>query len=244
MCIFHSLELFFFSSFYRMKSLWVILQAGPAIYQRWAKHTQMEKFEWMMCGFYLRHRGREERDRKDRRAAVRGAVEEGGEIDGPDIHAVKWEQLIDNLLLSHHIAPIRAASLINLRRADVFTPQLLSSVWLFVRQAVQTSFLLALSLFSPVCPPSPLPSLPRAKLRTASNLTPGFQSLFSWASYRINPLLVLIDVRVTSSPRGRSGNNVWSTSQSLLKREQDGSCWTQVTNKPTIIFRVTVMVKT
>lgn len=86
------------------------------------------------------------------------------------------------------------------------------------------------------------PTFTQAKIQPASKQTPGFQSLFSWASYRINPLLVLIDVRVTSSARDRSSNNVWSLSQSLFKPEQHKSHCNWVTNKATIIFMVTVMV--
>lgn len=125
----------------------------------------------------------------------------------------------------------------------VFTPQLLSSLWLSVREALQTSPLYVLLYFlsSSLTLLSAAP--PGNATACESNLTPGLQSLFSWASYRINPLLVLIDVGVTSTPWDRSGNNVWSTSQSLFKRERGQSYCTRVTNTPALILMVTVMVQ-
>lgn len=133
------------------------------------------------------------------------------EIDGTDRRAVEWEQLMDNLSLSRHIKLIRAAFLISLQRTDVSLH--LSSVWLSVRQTLQTSVVCdsCISLFSPfsspLCPPSDKP---------ATNVSTWFPSLVPWASYRINSLLVLIDVRATSSPWDCSGNNVWSTSQVMF----------------------------
>lgn len=192
-----------------------------------------------MYGFPPPQREKEERENiKGRRAAVRWAVE----TDNTDIHAVKWEQLIDRSCFSRITSPQSEPPLWSTSREqtclDTSTPPPSVALSLSDRpyeplRSVPFSFLL----------PSPLPSLPRAKPQPASNLTPGFQSLLSWASYRINPLLVLIDVRVTSSPRDRPGHNVWSTSQPLFKREQDERYCTRVTNTPTIIFMVTVIGK-
>lgn len=114
---------------------------------------------------------------------------------------------------------------------------------LSVRHTVRTSRLCVFLCFLPVLSCRSSPPLPGAKLRPALKPTPGFQSLCSWASYGINPLLVLIDVRVTSSPQDCSGSNVWATSWSLLKHERDDSYCNWVTNVPTTIFMATVVVK-
>lgn len=84
--LFHSLQLSLFSSC-RMKSPWVILPAAPAIYQRWAKHRQMEwererererKNEWMneWCMAFI-HLGEGDEREHERR-------EGGGEVKAGD----------------------------------------------------------------------------------------------------------------------------------------------------------------
>lgn len=92
--------------FYRMKSLWVILQAGPAIYQRWVNH-KMKKTESVTYGL-------------SPPLSMGGYKREGGwsnsQIDSTDAH---W-------LLSYH-PPISCASLNSLWRTEMSVN--FSSVW-------------------------------------------------------------------------------------------------------------------
>lgn len=130
-------SLVFLSLLSRMKSLWVILQAGPAIYQRWAKRTHKWKHpnEWMSG---LPPPRRQENKRIKTEGCLWGELESKAGIDKTDRRAVEGEQLIDNQFLSHHIVTIRAAFLISLNSAALC-------------QTLQTSVVCdsCLSLFSP-----------------------------------------------------------------------------------------------
>lgn len=103
----------------------------------------------------LYHRERKEREQKTG-GRQWGELWRKAEIDRTDRYAVEWEQLIDNLPLSHHIAPIRAASLINLQRTDV-SLHLSSSAQSGSLSDWQTYFPCdsCLSVISPFFPPSP-----------------------------------------------------------------------------------------
>lgn len=116
--LFHSLQLSLFSSS-RMKSPWVIPPAAPAIYQRWAKHRQMEwerrMNEWMMRGLHPPRRKRRARTWKTG-GRRRG---EGRRLTGQTVvqrNESGW--WLTRLSLSHRVGPISRGSLINGRRTD------------------------------------------------------------------------------------------------------------------------------
>lgn len=181
MCFSHSLELsFLFSFLQNEKPLGHSASRSSNISKVSKAHTNGKI---SMSDVWLS--STTERERRQRAQKTRGQrwdeLWRSPEIDRTDIHTADgWHA---------SLASQRSNKCWSLNR-HVSTPQLPGSACLSVRLVIETFFSVSLSTLSPP-PPSIAPS-------GKACMTPGFQSLFSWASNRINPLPVLINVMVTS----------------------------------------------
>lgn len=146
---FHSLELSFVSSVTEWKATGSFCkQVQQYIKGEQSTHKLKNLNEWCMAFT-------ETEKRIETVGHQWGELWRKAEIDRTDRHAAEWERLIDNLPLSHHVAPIRTPSLISLQRTYV-SLQLRSSAQLSSDRQTSVLYDFCLSSISPPSPPSPL----------------------------------------------------------------------------------------